>query len=86
VDSIPISSAAPSERHKENTYRCPLYKTAERKGTLVTTGHSTNFILYIDTPLKSHSDSRRSVSSAIEDKDYKHWIKRGAAMLTQLSD
>jgi len=31
-------------------YDCPVYKTEERKGTLKTTGHSTNYILTIQIP------------------------------------
>lgn len=56
-----------------HSYKCPVYKTARRAGTLSTTGHSTNFVLYLYLPMqKQHQE--------------KHWVKRGVAMLTGLSD
>jgi dynein heavy chain len=56
-----------------HSYKCPVYKTQARKGTLATTGHSTNFVLYIYLPMqKQHGES--------------HWVKRGLAMLTGLSE
>ena len=56
-----------------HSYRCPVYKMAARKGTLSTTGHNSNFVCYIYVPMqKKHTE--------------KHWVKRGVAMLTSLSD
>ena len=39
-----------SEITLEGKYECPLYKTQERRGVLMTTGHSTNFVLMINFP------------------------------------
>jgi len=51
-------------------YSCPVYKTTERKGVLDSAGYSTNYIMDITMPSKVKAE---------------HWIKRGVAMITQLS-
>jgi dynein heavy chain len=72
--SIPVIWLKPCrilEKPVKHSYECPVYKTSRRAGTLSTTGHSTNFVLTIMLNMqKQHNES--------------HWIKRGAALLTQL--
>ena len=51
--NLPMIHLVPVENRIMPTsgiYNCPLYKVVSRAGTLSTTGHSTNFVMYIELP------------------------------------
>ena len=56
---------------EEKVYHCPLYKTSLRAGELSTTGHSTNFVLFLHLASDVPQD---------------YWIRRGAALLCMTDD
>jgi dynein heavy chain, axonemal len=75
-DQLPIITLMPVLRSEkqidlDRTYECPIYKTSERRGTLSTTGHSTNFVMFIELATQQPTV---------------HWVKRGTACLCQLDD
>jgi len=70
VSPVPVAEA---EEGREGRFLCPLYKTAERAGTLSTTGQSTNFVTEIPLPVEVGTDP------AV-------WVLRGAAALCSLGD
>jgi dynein heavy chain len=52
-------------------YECPMYRTTERRGTLSTTGHSTNFVMNISFPSAQKPE---------------RWVMKAVAIITQLDD
>ena len=61
----------PAEFAVYDHYNCPMYLTSDRCGALATTGHSSNFVMYIRIPA---------------DRAGEFWIEAAVALLTQLDD
>jgi dynein heavy chain len=69
---FPVIWFVPEEDRKipdRGVYKCPVYKTLTRAGTLSTTGHSTNFVTSIEIP-SNEAQSR--------------WVKAGVALFCAL--
>lgn len=50
---VPLVHFLPKQNRKKpetGVYNCPVYKVLSRAGTLSTTGHSTNFCLWMELP------------------------------------
>eukprot|EP00742_Colponemidia_sp_Colp-10_P007220 GILJ01007760.1.p1 GENE.GILJ01007760.1~~GILJ01007760.1.p1 ORF type:complete len:2640 (-),score=434.68 GILJ01007760.1:74-7498(-) len=70
--SVPLIWLLPRQNRKKphiDIYDCPTYKVLSRRGTLSTTGHSTNFILSIELPTLYPPEK---------------WVRAGVAMFTAL--
>lgn len=70
--NLPMMMLLPTDNRQIPTsgiYNCPLYKVVSRRGTLSTTGHSTNFVMFLE--LKS-------------DKKPEIWVVAGAAAFLAL--
>jgi dynein heavy chain len=67
----------------EKVYRCPVYKVLSRWGILATTGHSSNFIMWIELP-SDRDDFVTSLSPHTGKADSKAWIKAGVAAFCSL--
>ena len=53
----------------DGLYQCPLYKVLTRAGVLLTTGHSTNYVMNMEINTEMTQD---------------HWIRAGVAMFLAL--
>lgn len=64
---------------ESGVYRCPVYKTLSRRGTLSTTGHSTNFVIFIELV-----SNRPSAVNQQGVADCSTWVKAGVAAFCAL--
>lgn len=79
---IPVIHLDPIQNRVEPTsgvYRTPVYKILSRRGTLSTTGHSTNFVMWIELP-----SNRTNILNFDGKADQEEWIRAGVAAFTSL--
>ncbi|OQS07665.1 sporangia induced dynein heavy chain, partial [Thraustotheca clavata] len=88
---MPLMHLNPQQKREAPTsgiYRCPVYKILTRTGTLSTTGHSTNFVMWIEIPSIRPTIWRNSLVSETNAQvlfcDQEYWIKAGVACFCAL--
>lgn len=67
----PVLKSQVKEDEEYHYFNCPIYQTEERKGDILPTGHSTNYVFDVRLP---------------SDKSDNHWIRRGVAGILNLKD
>ena len=80
---LPVLHLDPQQNRIEPTkgiYRCPVYKILSRRGVLSTTGHSTNFVMWIELP-----SNRTDITNNENKSDQEEWIRAGVAAFTSLT-
>eukprot|EP01035_Chromulina_nebulosa_P016877 gene16877-22365_t len=89
--NMPVIHMLPVQHREIPTsgiYRCPVYKILTRTGTLSTTGHSTNFVTWIEIPSNKETIYRSSLVSEtnaqIQYCDQDYWINAGVACFCSL--
>jgi dynein heavy chain len=63
---VPLVWFLPKRNRKKpetGIYMCPVYKVLSRAGTLSTTGHSTNFCLWMELP--SNEEERKWIVAGV---------------------
>lgn len=79
---LPVLHFVPTKDREYPTngvYRCPVYKILSRQGTLSTTGHSTNFVMWIEIP-----SNQPTIKNNLGLADQDVWIKAGVAAFCSL--
>jgi len=80
--AMPVIHLEPVQFRKPPTtgvYRCPVYKILCRWGVLATTGHSSNFVMFLEIPT-----DRPDILNNVGEADCGVWVRAGVAAFTQL--
>ena len=76
------------ETPESGIYRCPLYKVLTRTGVLSTTGHSTNFVTWLEIPSNRETIYRSTLVSETNKQglfcDNADWVRGGVAAFCAL--